>query len=65
MLSVSTATIPAALILNSKETLEAAMPPIGTGGGSGMKVHTVKHHTSKVLVVDLVSYPAPPQSVLM
>ena len=65
MLSVPTVTIPYALIINSRETLEADMPPIGTCSGSEMKVHRVKRHKSKILVVDLVSYLGPPQSVLM
>ena len=65
MLSVPTVTIPYALIINSRETLEADMPPIGTCSGSEMKVHRVKRHKSKVLVEDLLSYLGPPQSVLM
>ena len=65
MLSVPTVTIPYALIINSRETLEADMPPIGTCSGSEMKVHRVKRHKLKVLVEDLLSYLGPPQSVLM
>ena len=37
MLSVRTATILDALIINAPETLEAAMSPIGTGNGSGIQ----------------------------